>query len=260
MVSFRSSFSLGSAALLVRARMRAITSPARFPSRTMRWTASRDFLHVRHISGQPAQAGAAVAHHARERLVDFMRDRSGQFPHDAHPVDVRKIRLELAQPLALFFGTFAVFNIGGHATPFDHLPTFVAQRDGAHLEPAIPSVGAATQPRFTLQSLTLSRRRPPRFDDFLEIVGVNCRLPAGTEPVSTDIPVNSTQRLFTKRAEPSGQSDPNAIAGMVSITFAKLLGLPSAVAGCGTGRPPTAAPEQRPRRGRETSWSSTRGA
>jgi hypothetical protein len=53
---------------------------------------------------QPAQAGVTVRQHSRRRLVDFMRDRGGQLPHHAHPVDVREIGFELAQPLALFLG------------------------------------------------------------------------------------------------------------------------------------------------------------
>ena len=97
MVSFRSSFSCVAAALLVMARMRAITSPARLPSRTMRLSSFPGFLQIRRISGQPAQASTAVTHYARQRLVDFMRDRGGQFTHHAYPVDVREIRLELPQ-------------------------------------------------------------------------------------------------------------------------------------------------------------------
>ena len=44
-----------------------------------------------------------------------MRDRGGQFPHHAHPVDVREVRFELAQPLALFFGLLAFRDVQSQA-------------------------------------------------------------------------------------------------------------------------------------------------
>src|SRR5208337_1235121 len=72
------------------------------------------FLQIRHISGQPAQTRAAATHNAREWLVDFMRDRGGQFPQYAYPVDVRQIRLELPQLLALFFRPHAVTDVPGY--------------------------------------------------------------------------------------------------------------------------------------------------
>src|SRR5271165_1846759 len=77
------------------------------------------FLHVRRISGQPTQASAGVTHHARQRLVDFMRNRGGQFTHHAHPVDVREIRFELAKSRALFFGAFPFSDIDRRANHFN---------------------------------------------------------------------------------------------------------------------------------------------
>src|SRR5271157_5617971 len=139
-----------------------------------------DFLHVRCISGQETQASAAVAHDARQRLVDFMRDRGGQFSHHAHPVDVRKFFLELSQLLALLFGTFAVFNIGCHAASPHYLPALVTQAGEARLEPAILAVGAATQPHLILHRLAPGRQPLPLIDNHLEIVGMYCRLPAGS--------------------------------------------------------------------------------
>src|SRR5271165_4299552 len=79
------------------------------------------FFHVGRISGQPTQASAGVTHHARQRLVDFMRDRGGQFTQYAYPVDVSEICLELPQLFALFFGLHAVTDVPGNlqqeATP-----------------------------------------------------------------------------------------------------------------------------------------------
>ena len=68
-----------------------------------------------------------------QRLVDFMRDRSGQFPHHAHPVYVREICLDVAQPLTLFFGALAVFDVRRIAIPPDDLSVF--DRAAAHREP-----------------------------------------------------------------------------------------------------------------------------
>src|SRR5208337_661688 len=79
------------------------------------------FLQIGHISGQPAQTRATATHNAREWLVDFMRDRGGQFPQYAYPVDVRQIGLEWAKSGALFFGPLAFRDVPGdmqqEATP-----------------------------------------------------------------------------------------------------------------------------------------------
>ena len=92
----------------------------------MRRTASRTSSKSGTFAGQPAEACAAVADDTGQRLVDFMRDGGGQFAHHADPVDVREIRLELAQPLALFFGTLAIFDVREKSVPPDDLSVLIA--------------------------------------------------------------------------------------------------------------------------------------
>src|SRR5258708_9576584 len=60
--------------------------------------------HVRFIATKPSQAGFGVRCCCRNRLLDLVRQRSGQLSHGSHPADVCEIRLRLTQS---FFGTFA---------------------------------------------------------------------------------------------------------------------------------------------------------
>ena len=177
MVSFRSSLSLGVEALFVSARIRAITSPARLPSRTMSACSFPGFVQVGHICGQPAEAGAAVADDTGKRLIDFMRDRGGQFPHHAHAVDVRELCLEFAQPLALLFGTLAVFDVGENSIPPDDLSVLIAQRHTTSQKPAIFPVCSATKARFGFEWLASSKGRTPLLPICLTIFRVNCVRP-----------------------------------------------------------------------------------
>src|SRR5208337_872989 len=114
-------------------------------------------LQIRHISGQPAQTRAAATHNAREWLVDFMCDRGGQFPQYAYPVDVRKIGLELPQPVTLFFGPHAVTDVPGNlqqeATPpiRNHAGVYFDREQRPVLSPMPVSV-----------KYGLARRRPLR--------------------------------------------------------------------------------------------------
>ena len=218
-----------------------------------------DFVHIRHVSGQPAQARAAVAHYTGQRLVDFMRDRGGQFPHHAHAVDVREICLDCAASHA-FFGTLAIFDVRENSIPPDDLSVLIAQRHATSQKPAIFPIRSATKARLAFERLACSKGRAPLFriapDD----------LPGERQPSNrnrpcppADNPVYSAQRLFTNALDPSGRTV-QAIAGIVSITSLKLLELPlqlpdTELLGCPQQRQNT-----RPRRGRETSWSYTRAA
>src|SRR5208337_2108850 len=72
------------------------------------------FLQIRRISGQPAQAGAAVAHHSRQRLIDLMCNGGSQLTKHGQPVEVGERRLELPQLLALLFGANAVSDVASN--------------------------------------------------------------------------------------------------------------------------------------------------
>ncbi len=181
MVSFRSSFSLGSADLFVSARMRAITRRSLAVANDV--ANSVPGFVGRVIARQKAQARAAVAHDTSQWLVHFMRDRSRQFPHHAHAVDMRKIRLELAQPLAFFFGSLAIVTSMLLPVPLENLPRPVAQRHAAEQEPAILPIGAA-HPRFSLQLLSGNDRVSPGVDEAGTVLRVHgiCPTPASAWP------------------------------------------------------------------------------
>jgi hypothetical protein len=57
-------------------------------------------------SFQPSQTGPGVGHRRGNRLIHFVRQRSGQLAHGGHAADVREIGLHLAQSLALLIHPF----------------------------------------------------------------------------------------------------------------------------------------------------------
>src|SRR5579864_5855021 len=56
-------------------------------------------------------------------LLDFVRQRGGQLAHRVHAADMRKIRLELAQPVARLFSTLALRDIDHRADHLNKLPS-----------------------------------------------------------------------------------------------------------------------------------------
>ena len=93
MTSLIASRAFCGSAFRMSARIRAITSLARFPSRIMRLTASRASSRSGRLAAEPAQAGIAVGDDAGERLIDFVGDRGRQLSQRHHPRDVREFRL-----------------------------------------------------------------------------------------------------------------------------------------------------------------------
>ena len=180
MVSFRSSFSRGISALWVRARIRAITSPARFPSRTMRRTASR----------ASSRLGASPASQRRQALPLLTTPASGWLTScaiEAASSPMMLTRLMCARSAsswrslsrsssARLRSSMSVL-VPYHLTIF---PRFVAQRYVADQEPAIlpvrPAQRALHSPSAS-QHATAARHSSTNLPT---IVGVNCRLPAPT--------------------------------------------------------------------------------
>ena len=54
-------------------------------------------FHIGVIARKPAQAGIGVGDGGGNRLIHFVRERSGQLSHGGHPADACEIRLRLTQ-------------------------------------------------------------------------------------------------------------------------------------------------------------------
>src|SRR5205085_3314098 len=108
-----------------------------------------------------------------------MRDRSRQFPHHAHPVDVRQIRLELTQLLALLLGAFEILDVRACPVPLVGSSIFVPQWHVADQEPAILPIGPA-HARFGLHWLSCRNGRVPFGEDMVTVFGMYCCFPTPT--------------------------------------------------------------------------------
>ena len=97
--SFRSTDSVVALFLAKSARNRVITSDARLPSRIVRRAVSRAPSTFGGIGGQHPQTGAGVGDDARQRLVDFVRDRRRQCAEARDPGHVCELRSGLAERL-----------------------------------------------------------------------------------------------------------------------------------------------------------------
>jgi len=69
------------------------------------------FLNVGAITVEPAQAGGGVGNGGSDRLIQFVCQRSRQFPHGGHPADAREIRMSPTEHLALLIGSDALGNV-----------------------------------------------------------------------------------------------------------------------------------------------------
>src|SRR5262249_48660661 len=58
-----------------------------------------DLTQIRRLQLQETQGGTSVFASARDRLLDFVRQRGRQFSHRAHAVHVGEIRLQLTEDL-----------------------------------------------------------------------------------------------------------------------------------------------------------------
>ena len=65
----------------------------------------------RGVARKPAQASIGVGDRRGNRLIHFVRQGGGQLSHGGHPVDVREVRLRLAQSLALFLRPLAFGDV-----------------------------------------------------------------------------------------------------------------------------------------------------
>ncbi len=54
-------------------------------------------LQIGWLGAKPAQGGMGIGDCRRDRLVDFMGNRGHQLPHRRDAIDVRELRLRLAQ-------------------------------------------------------------------------------------------------------------------------------------------------------------------
>ena len=58
-----------------------------------------DFLEIRRAGAQPAQGGVSVGDRSCDGLVDLVCDRGRQLAHGRYAIDMRQLRLRLAQGL-----------------------------------------------------------------------------------------------------------------------------------------------------------------
>jgi hypothetical protein len=106
-----------------------------------------NFLQIGRPVAKPAQSRIGVGDHAGDRLVDFMRNRGRKLPHGRYAIDMRELRLRLAQRFrgqhqlagpfhdALFEFLIEPLDFGlGLLVPggFDDVPTPVPPCEGKH--------------------------------------------------------------------------------------------------------------------------------
>ena len=95
-------------------------SAARLPSFLNSYCGRAGSFQVRRITCEPSQAGIGACDGGSNGLVYFMRKRTGQLTKHGHSVHVRKLRLQLAQPLTLFLGALALRHIDVGSHYFNH--------------------------------------------------------------------------------------------------------------------------------------------
>ena len=88
--------------------MRHTTSPARLLSLRMSFERLAQLLQRKRPGGRHLQRRFGVGHHGRQRLVDFVRERSGERVEHGHAAQVREL---IAQSSRLRFGVFAVRDV-----------------------------------------------------------------------------------------------------------------------------------------------------
>ena len=64
---------------------------------------------------EPPQTSVGARDRGGDGLLDFVRQRGGQFSHHVDAVDVRQISLQLPQPFVLFLGALSFGDIHGDA-------------------------------------------------------------------------------------------------------------------------------------------------
>ncbi|XWK66844.1 hypothetical protein RBB80_25395 [Tunturiibacter gelidiferens] len=78
-----------------------------------------------------------------------------------------------------FLGPFAIFDVGANAVPLQNLSLLIPERYGSNNKPAEFPVGT-TEPNLILKGHACCRALAKSLKMPLEIVGVNCGLPAQT--------------------------------------------------------------------------------
>ena len=71
------------------------------------------FFQIRRLCAQPAQTGMRVSHCRRNRLIDFVRDRSRHLAQQHDPIEARKIGLGLLESR---LGAFPISDIDDNGT------------------------------------------------------------------------------------------------------------------------------------------------
>ncbi len=94
-------------------------------------------------------------------------------PKRRHARDMGEFRLRLLQG---FLCAFAIFNVDDKPVPFQDVPLLIPQRHGTFKQPAIFTIGLATDPHLRLERLASRQRRIPFFHVLLDVVGVKWSL------------------------------------------------------------------------------------
>lgn len=126
---------------LNRARIRLSTAPARVPSPMIFSAVCRALFQIGRTCGKPLDAGVPVGYYGGKGLLDFMRDRGGEFTHAQDPGKMGQLGLCLHQGggavgyamfqfVAYVFERFFSLLFGG-------VPTMAQITKAARYDPAV---------------------------------------------------------------------------------------------------------------------------
>ena len=104
---------------------------------------------------EKASRGRSVGGDGRERLIQFVGDRSGHFTHQGDAVEMGQL---LALVLQFQIGLLLRTDVDANADYFGKLSLFVLQTSSAHDHPARFPKGKH-QPMLALEGLSTRRRR-----------------------------------------------------------------------------------------------------
>ena len=169
-------------------RRDGIVRPHRIPSRELGGFCGAFAVGVGDRRGANRTVGVAHVDHAQvgDRVRAELRD-VGEEPVvvAGSPHDLARLRQERQRgggARRLAFEAFARLDVDHRAEPVAHCALGVADGDAARDEPAVRSVGRATDPQLVIQIRPVVHRGVPVFDGAREIVGVHDRTPRLQRP------------------------------------------------------------------------------
>ena len=115
--------------------------------------------------------GGGVVGDGGERLVQFVRDRRGHFPHQRHAIQMRHL---FALDLQLKVGLLLRADIDRHADEFQKISVLVLQTPSAHDDPARLAVGQ-NEPVLRFEDSERSARVIERRVDRGSFIGMDTR-------------------------------------------------------------------------------------